>query len=52
MVAVGVTQMSLVNYLIGQLLLSESDRVKALREFAPIGNGFRLADDRPASGCR
>lgn len=35
MVGVGVTQMSLVNYLIGQLKLSEADRVDVLREFAP-----------------
>ncbi len=35
MVGVGLTQMSLVNYLIAQLLLSPSDRVDALREFAP-----------------
>ncbi|OHU94734.1 malate:quinone oxidoreductase [Mycobacterium talmoniae] len=35
MVSVGLTQMSLVNYLVGQLLLSEPDRVQALREFAP-----------------
>lgn len=35
MIGVGLTQMSLVNYLIGQLLLSEADRVEALREFAP-----------------
>jgi malate dehydrogenase (quinone) len=35
MLGVGVTQMSLVNYLISQLRLSEPDRVHALREFAP-----------------
>jgi malate dehydrogenase (quinone) len=35
MLGVGLTQMSLVNYLIGQLRLSESDRVDALRVFAP-----------------
>jgi malate dehydrogenase (quinone) len=35
MLGVGVTQMALVNYLIGQLRLSEPDRVRALREFAP-----------------
>jgi malate dehydrogenase (quinone) len=35
MLGVGVTQMPLVNYLIAQLLLSEADRVDALREFAP-----------------
>jgi malate dehydrogenase (quinone) len=32
---VGLTQASLLKYLIGQLLLSESDRVQALREFVP-----------------
>ncbi|HTY32408.1 malate dehydrogenase (quinone) [Mycobacterium sp.] len=35
MLGVGATQMTLVNYLIGQLRLSEPDRVRALREFAP-----------------
>jgi malate dehydrogenase (quinone) len=35
MLGVGVTQMSLVNYLVSQLMLSEADRVDALREFAP-----------------
>jgi len=35
MLGVGLTQMSLVNYLIRQLMLSEADRVDALREFAP-----------------
>ena len=32
---VGVTQLTLLNYLIGQLRLSEPDRVRMLREFAP-----------------
>jgi malate dehydrogenase (quinone) len=35
MLGVGLTQLTLVNYLIGQLRLSEPDRVRALREFAP-----------------
>jgi len=35
MLGVGVTQMTLINYLIGQLRLSDPDRVHALREFAP-----------------
>src|SRR6201997_2159221 len=35
MAGVGVTQLTLVNYLIGQLRLSEPDRVRALREFVP-----------------
>jgi malate dehydrogenase (quinone) len=35
MLGVGLTEMSLVNYLVSQLLLSERDRVEALREFAP-----------------
>ena len=35
MLGVGLTEMGLLKYLIGQLLLSESDRVDALREFAP-----------------
>lgn len=35
MLGVGLTEMGLVKYLVGQLLLSEADRVDALREFAP-----------------
>jgi malate dehydrogenase (quinone) len=35
MVKVGLTQVRMVRYLIGQLRLSESERVQALREFAP-----------------
>jgi malate dehydrogenase (quinone) len=35
MLNVGVTQIGLVKYLIGQVLQSESERVQALREFAP-----------------
>jgi malate dehydrogenase (quinone) len=35
MLGVGLTEMSLVKYLVGQLVLSEADRVDSLREFAP-----------------
>ncbi|MDT5195451.1 MAG: hypothetical protein QOH20_2205 [Mycobacterium sp.] len=35
MLGVGLTEMSLVKYLVAQLALSEADRVDALREFAP-----------------
>ena len=35
MLGVGLTEMDLLKYLIGQLRLSEADRVDALREFAP-----------------
>ena len=35
MLGVGLTEMSLVKYLVGQLRLSQSDRVDDLREFAP-----------------
>ncbi len=35
MLGVGVTEMGLVSYLVGQLLLSEAARVDTLREFAP-----------------
>ncbi|WP_082970228.1 malate dehydrogenase (quinone) [Mycobacterium sp. E2989] len=35
MLGVGLTQLTLVRYLIGQLRLSEPDRIDALREFAP-----------------
>jgi malate dehydrogenase (quinone) len=59
MVGVGLTQMSLVNYLIGQLLLSEADRVDALRVFAPTARdadwelsvaGQRVQVIKPAKG--
>jgi malate dehydrogenase (quinone) len=35
MLGVGLSEMTMLNYLIGQLRLSEPDRVRALREFAP-----------------
>ncbi|MCV7148193.1 malate dehydrogenase (quinone) [Mycobacterium riyadhense] len=35
MLGVGITQLTLLNYLIGQLRLSQPDRVQVLREFAP-----------------
>jgi len=35
MASIGVSELSLVNYLVGQLLLNDADRVEALREFAP-----------------
>ena len=35
MLGVGLTEMSLLKYLISQLVQSEGDRVQALREFAP-----------------
>jgi malate dehydrogenase (quinone) len=56
---VGLTQMSLVNYLVGQLLLTGAGRVKALREFAPsatdsdwrtINAGQRVQVIRPVRG--
>jgi malate dehydrogenase (quinone) len=59
MLSVGLTQMTLVNYLVGQLLLSEADRVRALREFAPsardsewhtIAAGQRVQVIRPKNG--
>jgi malate dehydrogenase (quinone) len=59
MLSVGLTQMSLVNYLVGQLLQSEADRVEALREFVPtardsdwhtIEAGQRVQVIRPNDG--
>ncbi|MCW2688886.1 MAG: hypothetical protein JWR37_3776 [Mycobacterium sp.] len=59
MLGVGVTQMSLVKYLVSQLLLSDADRVDALREFAPSAvdsdwettvAGQRVQVIRPAKG--
>lgn len=35
MASIGVSELSLVNYLVSQLVLSDADRVEALREFAP-----------------
>ncbi|MEE6176420.1 malate dehydrogenase (quinone) [Mycobacterium sp. 050134] len=35
MVGVGIAELALVNYLVGQLRLSASDRMRMLREFAP-----------------
>jgi malate dehydrogenase (quinone) len=59
MLSVGLTQMSLVDYLVRQSLLSEADRVNALREFAPsardsdwetIEAGQRVQVIRPTEG--
>jgi malate dehydrogenase (quinone) len=43
-VKVGLTQVGLLRYLIGQLRLSEADRVRAVREFAPgaLDFGWKL----------
>lgn len=59
MVGAGLTQMSLVSYLVGQLSLTGADRVRALREFAPsatdsdwrtINAGQRVQVIRPVKG--
>ena len=59
MVGVGLTQMSLVKYLLGQLALNDAQRVDALREFAPgavdadwetIEAGQRVQVIRPEKG--
>jgi len=44
MIGVGVTQMQLVRYLVGQVLLSRPDRIGALREFVPsaVGSDWEL----------
>jgi malate dehydrogenase (quinone) len=56
---VGLTEMGLLNYLVGQLLLSEAGRVGALREFVPsardcdwhtIEAGQRVQVIRPGKG--
>ncbi|MFF2551718.1 malate dehydrogenase (quinone) [Nocardia sp. NPDC058058] len=39
MLGVGVTELSLVNYLVGELLNSQSDRVSAMEEFLPRADG-------------
>ncbi|MCB0927914.1 MAG: malate dehydrogenase (quinone) [Mycobacterium sp.] len=39
MIGVGLTQLSLTTYLLSQLALSESDRIAALRVFAPTADG-------------
>ncbi|HEY7054173.1 MAG TPA: malate dehydrogenase (quinone) [Mycobacterium sp.] len=38
LVSVGATEMSLVRYLVGQLMLSDTDRVDALRNFVPTAD--------------
>lgn len=59
MVSVGLTQLSLVKYLVSQLRLSEADRVDALRVFAPKAEdsdwdlslaGQRVQVIKPADG--
>jgi malate dehydrogenase (quinone) len=40
MLGVGVTQLRLLNYLIGQLRLSQPDRVRVLREFIPSATDY------------
>ncbi|WP_051574272.1 malate dehydrogenase (quinone) [Mycobacterium sp. URHB0044] len=61
MLDVGRTQLSLVKYLIGQLRLSEADRVDALREFVPTAidsdwslsvAGQRVQVIKPGKGFR
>ena len=59
MLSVGATQVPLVSYLVGQLLLSRAGRIKALREFAPtaadsdwetVEAGQRVQVIRPKNG--
>jgi malate dehydrogenase (quinone) len=59
MIGVGLAQMGLVTHLVGQLRLTQADRVKALREFAPsatdadwetIDAGQRVQVIRPTTG--
>ncbi|MFZ0834981.1 MAG: malate dehydrogenase (quinone) [Mycobacterium sp.] len=59
MLSVGMKEMSLVRYLVGQLLLSDDDRIDALRNFVPsaepsdwetIVAGQRVQVIRPESG--
>ena len=51
MLGVGLTETGLVKYLIGQLLLSEGDRVDTLREFAPsaVDSDWELTSPGSAS---
>jgi malate dehydrogenase (quinone) len=59
MIGAGLTQMGLVTHLVGQLMMTHANRVKALREFAPsaadsdwetIDAGQRVQVIRPATG--
>jgi malate dehydrogenase (quinone) len=61
LLTVGVTQMALLRYLVGQLLLSAPDRVEVMREFVPSATlsdwqttvaGQRVQVIRPAGGRR
>lgn len=52
MLGVGLTEMGLLKYLIGQLLLSEADRVETLRNFAPAHGTPTGSSTSPVSGCR
>jgi malate dehydrogenase (quinone) len=55
-VKVGLTQFGLVKYLLGQLLLSDAERIDALREFAPSAQGsdweLNVAGQRVQVICR
>ena len=59
MLSVGMKEMSLVRYLVGQLLLSDDDRIDALRNFVPAAEpsdwetivaGQRVQVIRPTGG--
>jgi malate dehydrogenase (quinone) len=59
MLGVGLTEMTLVRYLVGQLRLTDRDRIEVLREFAPSARGSdwqltvagqRVQVIRPAGG--
>ena len=51
MLGVGLTKLSLVNYLVSQLLL-RADRVERLREFVPECSQSDWELTSPDSGCK
>ena len=52
MIGVGLTELPLLRYLIGELLMSEDDRVETLRQFAPPRRTRTGRSTSPVSACR
>lgn len=52
MTKVGIKEYPLVEYLAGQLMLSDEDRLNALKEYFPNAKAEDGACGKPASACR
>jgi L-2-hydroxyglutarate oxidase LhgO len=52
MTKVGIKEYPLVEYLAGQLMLSDEDRLNALKEYFPNAKPKTGACGKPASACR